>query len=313
MMFGSNPFLSMETLMEGGVLPGRSADLSPRLMVIVGQEPGKVFGIGKGELKLGRDESSHILLNDASVSRQHANIYRDESGTVTIKDRNSRNGLYVNELKVDAHRLNHGDILRIGDVLLKYFEFGSLEAEVFQRVFELALYDSVTEIYSRTAITHHLHTLVQNNRSPFGVVMADLDHFKKVNDTYGHLTGDFVLQQAAAAMKKALRKEDFIGRFGGEEFLMLLPDTDINQAASVAEACRKSLQETTIQRHNQEIRITCSFGVTAHLPGETKMAEDVANLLIERADRALYAAKHQGRNCVKLCHWQAHDTSAKSD
>lgn len=312
-MFRSSPFLSMDTLIEGGLVPTNNIDLSPRLLVMVGHEPGRIFGITKGELKLGRDESSQILLNDASVSRLHASIRRDESGSVTIEDLNSRNGLYVNEVKVGSSRLNHGDILRIGDVLLKYFEFGSLEAEVFQRVFELALYDSVTEIYSRTAITHHLHSLIQKDKSTFAVIMADLDHFKNINDTHGHLTGDFVLHQAAAALKKALRKEDLIGRFGGEEFLILLPETEINQAAIIAESCRKSLEDNIIHRHESTIHVTASFGVTTRLPGDTQPTEDLAHQLLERADRALYTAKHEGRNCVRVCQGNGLDQSSKSD
>ncbi len=312
MMFRSSPFLSMDTLIEGGLAPGNNIDLSPRLLVIVGQEPGRVFGINKCELKLGRDESNQILLNDASVSREHASIRRDESGCVTIEDLNSRNGLYVNEIKVVSARLKHGDILRIGNVLLKYFEFGSLEAEVFQRVFELALYDSVTEIFSRTAITHHLHSLIQKGQMTFAVIMADLDHFKKVNDTHGHLTGDYVLNQAAAAIKKPLSKEDLIGRFGGEEFLILLPNTEINQAAIIAESCRKSLEENIIHRHNSTVRITASFGVTSPLPGDGKKTEDIAQHLLERADRALYIAKHEGRNCVRVSQISGQDQPSES-
>jgi diguanylate cyclase (GGDEF)-like protein len=293
-------FLSMETLIEGGMPNGSQLNLSPRFLVLVGHEPGKVFTIPTGQLTMGRDESCDIIVNDASVSRRHAVIEREPSGIVRIEDRHSRNGIYINDVKSLGSVLRHGDILRVGNVLLKYFESGTLEAEVFQKVFELALHDSVTETLSRTAIMHHLQTFCQNAGETFSVVMADFDHFKQINDTHGHLTGDFVLNRAADAMKRSIRKEDFIGRFGGEEFLMILPRITSKEAAEIAEKCRIALEKMALFRHGNEIHITASFGVTTHRSDELNQPEDLARQLLERADKALYQAKHDGRNRIRI-------------
>jgi diguanylate cyclase (GGDEF)-like protein len=136
------------------------------------------------------------------------------------------------------------------------------------------------------------------SKAPVAVAMVDIDHFKQVNDTYGHLAGDSVLAGVAAALTGGLREYDLAGRFGGEEFSLLLPDTDADEAMRVAERLRVILSRITIPAHGpdgDEPHITVSIGVAELVPGITDLTE-----LLAAADAALYRAKRAGRNLVRL-------------
>ncbi|MBV5339115.1 MAG: GGDEF domain-containing protein [Deltaproteobacteria bacterium] len=129
----------------------------------------------------------------------------------------------------------------------------------------------------------------------FSILMLDLDHFKSVNDTYGHAAGDQVLRSLAAVFQAAgLRKSDFIGRIGGEEFALVLPETDIRIAAEVAERLRVTLEKTAVQHNNEVIYVTVSIGISRFRVGDTQ------ETLLQRADEAMYMAKEKGRNVVCL-------------
>ena len=153
--------------------------------------------------------------------------------------------------------------------------------------------DPLTGLANRRALEENLPRAVSFARRwkhPLSVVMADLDHFKTVNDRYGHLAGDQVLVSFSQLLKNACRVEDIVARFGGEEFVLLLPNTSLQQAAKLAERLRLDTTEATMPI---PVPITSSFGVTCF------EAYDTEDSLIARADRALYQAKANGRNCVR--------------
>ena len=127
---------------------------------------------------------------------------------------------------------------------------------------------------------------------PLGLIIFDLDDFKKINDTYGHKAGDIVLQEVAKAIRRNIRKSDLFVRWGGEEFVVLLPRTDLQGAKKVAEKLRGAIESLNIEPYG--IRVTASFGVTEILPGET------LDTALERADKALYKAKNLGKNKVEV-------------
>lgn len=296
MFWYTTPLRSMETVAESGFVPGHDEELAPRLMVILGREPGKTFPIALGENNLGRDADCQITLLDPSVSRRHARLVRAEDGSVTVVDGSSTNGTHVNDRKVARAALNNGDILRVGNVLLKFYEPGTIEAEVFQRVFQMAMTDPLTETLTKAAITYHLETMVANDPERLAIIMADLDHFKQVNDTYGHMAGDVVLKKLAGALKNGpLRKGDLIGRFGGEEFLIVLPDTTLEAACQVADQARLAIEACETTHNGQAIRMTSSFGVTIWQAGD-EFQPNPPQAMLERADKALYQAKKEGRN-----------------
>jgi len=164
----------------------------------------------------------------------------------------------------------------------------------------LAMTDSLTGMRNRRAMLDALHLdedRTRRERQPLGLVMVDLDHFKAINDSYGHAAGDQVLISVAQCLQACVRGGDYIGRWGGEEFLMALPGADIIQCAEVADRCRKLLASHRVLLDNGlALRITSSFGATS---GEGPDRPDLFQL-IEQADRALYWAKESGRDRVKI-------------
>jgi diguanylate cyclase (GGDEF)-like protein len=171
-------------------------------------------------------------------------------------------------------------------------------AQLFREVRENGLRDGLTGCYNRTHAIEAIGTELRRARrsqAPTSLIMFDLDHFKEINDRYGHLGGDAVLTAVGGRMRGGLRSSDLKCRYGGEEFLILLPDTPLAGAKHVAETLRRDVADMQIAWKDQVIRVTASFGVTASLPSEVDV-----QAFITRADAALYKAKDQGRNCVRL-------------
>ena len=171
-------------------------------------------------------------------------------------------------------------------------------AELFREVHENSVRDSLTGCFNRK---HALEVIdaelrrARRSQLPLSMVMFDLDHFKRINDRYGHLAGDAVLAAVGGRMTAVLRVSDLKCRYGGEEFLILLPDTPIGGARRVANNLRREIEEHPVSWNEASIPVTASFGVTAIVPGEVDPLEIMA-----RADGALYRAKEAGRNCVRV-------------
>jgi diguanylate cyclase (GGDEF)-like protein len=171
-------------------------------------------------------------------------------------------------------------------------------AQLFHEVKDNSLRDGLTGLYNRT---HALEAIgaelrrARRTRAPLSLIMLDLDHFKQINDRHGHLAGDAVLATVGARMRDALRGSDLKCRYGGEEFLVLLPDTPLEGAQRVAETLRRTLADRPFFWKNERLQVTASFGVTVAVPAETDPQG-----LVGRADQAMYKAKRQGRNCVLI-------------
>lgn len=172
---------------------------------------------------------------------------------------------------------------------------GRIAADAQEALKEQALKDGLTGLWNRKTIFAMLEREVcraQRDRFPITLLMLDLDHFKSINDTYGHLTGDEVLREAANRLVEAMRSYDFAGRYGGEEFLVVLPSCPSHSGVHRAEDFRRAIAERPVSTTRGLLPVTCSLGVAAY--DNTMPPEE----LIRRADEALYRAKHQGRNCV---------------
>lgn len=166
---------------------------------------------------------------------------------------------------------------------------------------EQAMKDSLTDLWNRRVIFEMLEKEVsraQRDRLPIAVVMLDLDHFKDVNDTYGHLTGDAVLLEVTTRIAQLMRPYDLAGRYGGEEFLIVLPGCSPTNAVHRAEHFRRAIAGTPVVTASGTLTVTCSLGVASH--DDAMQAEH----LIHQADEALYCAKGQGRNCVRTSAWR---------
>jgi diguanylate cyclase (GGDEF)-like protein len=155
--------------------------------------------------------------------------------------------------------------------------------------------DALTGASSRTSLLRELQGAIarcDKTGQPLAVIMADLDHFKAVNDTQGHLVGDRVLSEVAARIKSALREFDLVGRYGGEEFVILLENTSLHTAHQISERIRQHIGSEPVHAASQHIEITISQGIAMWVEGDDKQS------LLKRADQAMYAAKNAGRNCV---------------
>jgi two-component system, cell cycle response regulator len=171
--------------------------------------------------------------------------------------------------------------------------------------------DSLTRLWNRSSILSELaRELARSEREarPLGVVIVDLDHFKHINDTHGHLAGDAVLREAARRMQNSIRQYDSIGRYGGEEFLILFPGCSEVDCFAQADRLRKQLAQAEMSVKDAALRVTASFGVTVAMPGVTCSQEG----LIRKADEALYIAKKSGRNRVEMLSYRAEPVSVPS-
>jgi diguanylate cyclase len=159
-----------------------------------------------------------------------------------------------------------------------------------------AEHDSLTGLWNHRIIVERLREEMNRSRreeSPLSVVLIDVDHFKKINDSYGHMAGDTVLQELSTVFTGSLRPYDHVGRYGGEEFLLILPGCEIESALSRAEQLRAAVESASIMDGETMLQVTASFGVASAFPSNYE-----AETLIRIVDAALYRAKSSGRNCV---------------
>ncbi|MBN1595907.1 diguanylate cyclase [candidate division FCPU426 bacterium] len=167
--------------------------------------------------------------------------------------------------------------------------------EVNQRLSELSMTDPLTSLYNRRYLMERFHEEIERAKRykyPMACIMVDIDNFKSINDTYGHLQGDQILQQIAVIMKNSNRVVDIIARYGGEEFLLILPQTDLGGAVVVGERLCKLIAQTRFIRNDPEQVVTISLGASAYPSGNTGSKEE----LLKMADDALLEAKRQGKN-----------------
>jgi two-component system cell cycle response regulator len=288
----------------GGTLPEDGpGDLEWALIRYVGQPIGEVIVLPARGLSIGRSHENLLWLDHPEVSRNHARLdVTGDGGSVELRDLESTNGIFVNGRKVDARTkpvlLEQGDVLRIGGQAFKLKRLDPMERRFHEEVVAQTTVDPLTGVNSRAALLRQLeryHELAKRHQRPLSIILADLDRFKQVNDTYGHAAGDQVLRVFGGLLAGRLRGSDHVGRLGGEEFLLVLPETAAAMAVSVAQALRRSLEEVWIEHQGHTFRVTCSLGVAELAPGDVD-----GGALLARADVALYAAKAGGRNRTVL-------------
>jgi two-component system, cell cycle response regulator len=278
---------------------------SAYLIVVAGGIPGTMVRVNDRGTTLGRSADSSFQISDITVSRQHAFLSVDEDGTVYLRDDGSTNGTLVNGKRVTAYRpvsLDDGDRIQLGTkVVLKLARLDPND-ELFQReMFERTVRDNLTGLYNRAYMVNQIGMLAERSAVQgmgLAVLMLDIDHFKRVNDRYGHLVGDGVLREVAAVIRESTRAEDLVARFGGEEFVVALPISVAHLALDRADRIRTNIAQRRIRTEGQEIQVTASIGLAFGPHGRTR--NEMA--LIMTADEALYQAKSQGRNRVVFGH-----------
>ena len=280
------------TELTPGPDPGNAGDAC--IVVIYGTELGRRVQLGTAPFEIGRSSSNDLFIDQESISRHHARISFDGKG-YWATDLGSTNGTYVNDELVKEQRLRDGDQLRIGRSILKFMTGENVEVHYHEEIYRLMTVDGLTQIFNRRYFNEALEREVNRSKRYtriLSLIAFDLDHFKAVNDTYGHLVGDSVLRVMASAVKPRLRREDIFARTGGEEFAVLLPEIGREGALVIAEKIRVIAQSTPIKHEQEQIHCTVSLGV-ATLEDDASPEE-----LYKRADERLYEAKQGGRNRV---------------
>lgn len=245
---------------------------------------------------LGRSENCEIILDDDSVSRQHARIAATEDGYI-IEDLGSTNGVLVNDELTEHHPLRTGDRIQLGQRIFRFLADTDVEAQYHETVYSMMTRDGLTSTFNKRYLLECLDREIaraSRHHRQLAVTLLDIDHFKSVNDTHGHLVGDEVLRELAMRLNSVLREDQVFARFGGEEFAILDGEGDITSATEVAERCRNAVASTPFETSEGPLEVTISLGVA--IPELN--ANPTRDELLAVADERLYAAKRAGRNRV---------------
>src|SRR6266566_5173586 len=286
----------------------RTGERRPALVFLRGELLAVQIPLERAQVTVGRALDADIRVNDSRASRLHARIITEpdaETGVTRyrLKDLDSTNGTILNGKAIDQALLQDGDKFEIGDQLIRFEMLDEIDREFQQQIHRLLVHDDLTGLLTGKSFFSELRreaARAEAESMPFCVLMMDIDFFKEVNDTYGHLVGSETLEGVGAIIKKSLRAGDVGARFGGEEFAAFLLDADYAQGLVAAERVRSSIEKhefSTVRRGSGEEprahHITISIGV-ASFPDD---ARDPIQL-VEMADSALYQAKRSGRNRV---------------
>ena len=269
----------------------------PCLVVMYGKELGQRHPLDTREQILGRSDSANFQIDQDSVSRQHAKIVTQD-GRARLYDLGSTNGTFVNDLRIDEVELHDGDLVRIGQTIFKYLSGSNIESKYHEEIYRLTTIDGLTGAYNKRyfleTLARELNRAVRYDRV-LSLAMFDLDHFKKVNDGFGHLAGDYVLRELATLIVHNTRRDDVFARYGGEEFALILPEVDKPGVVQACEKIRQSVESHAFNFEGRIIPVTVSLGVRTLERGEHDI--DVSKFIAD-ADAKLYCAKAAGRNRV---------------
>jgi two-component system cell cycle response regulator len=269
--------------------------------VIKGTESdfGKTFIVDKKRISIGRTDDNYIVINDPMVSKHHCQmrIVKDSHiEQIIVTDLNSTNGTHVNGELAEERILRSGDKIGIGSTVLRFSFNDEIEEEYHARLFTFATTDSLTGFYNRRYILTELENqsrIAKRNRRVFSIFLLDIDGFKEINDTFGHLVGDEIIKKIAFCIKRNLREQDFAGRFGGDEFMIILPETEIGGALILGDRVRSKIEDYAIPYQGREIRTTITGSI-----GQYGLHANNSTQLLQVADRALCQAKKQGKNRI---------------
>lgn len=267
---------------------------NPRLIIVSGLLLGHQIEIGATPVTIGRGSDCTLALPHPSVSRLHCRIWREDE-RFHIQDMGSTNRTFLNGKPVTRAELRDGDQIGVGSNAIKFFVGESMEARYHDELIDLAIYDSLTGFYNRRHFLGLLADEIERaRRGPaMCLAMLDLDFFKAINDRHGHLVGDQALSGIAQLLRESAPPSAVIGRFGGEEFSMLLRETALADAIVVAERLRATVAAQPLQLRELKLPLTISIGVAEVGPSRSDTAA-----LLRAADEQLYRAKQGGRNRV---------------
>ena len=267
------------------------------LVVIYGPNLGKRYVLDKDETVIGRDPACDIVIDGLdSVSRRHCSVICREDDFAAV-DLGSKNGTFVDGREIKgATALTSGTNVKIGGAILKFLFGDSIEAAYHEAIYQMTIVDGLTQCSNKRYLLEFLEREMARSiryGRALSLMMFDLDHFKRVNDTWGHLAGDHVLREVAGVIKSRIRKEECFARYGGEEFCVVMPEAPSDNALLLAEKIRASVERTQLVFDGKSIPVTISGGVATV---EASMMSTLA--FIQAADARLYRAKELGRNRI---------------
>jgi two-component system cell cycle response regulator len=270
----------------------------PVLTLLSGVNAGQMFAVERQESVIGRAREAWVCIDAVGISRRHARVVRTAPAAFAVEDLGSTNGVFVNGVRVQRADLTPGDQVQIGsEVILRFGMIDAAEETLARQLFESSTRDALTGAYNRKYFTGRLDAEVAHAaryQVKLGLLLLDLDHFKKINDTNGHVAGDAVLRNVGLVVARLLRAEDVFARHGGEEFAVIARAIPRENLVRLAERIRKTVAASRVSWEAGELRVTLSVGVA--LFDERPAGGSTG--LIELADGRLYRAKANGRNCV---------------
>lgn len=274
----------------------------PALVVLMGPTGyvGKQFALTEAESVIGRSIECQVFIDDRSVSRNHARV-NVAGGDVTITDMGSSNKTIIGADYVlgpgESYKLTNNEQIKTGNVIFKFLEQGNLEAITNKELNEKAEKDALTGAFSKGALLEKGPEAMKRSEflnEELSILVFDLDHFKKINDSVGHAGGDYVLKTLSKIVgTKMVRSMDYFARYGGEEFVIILQGSPMKTALEVAERIRTTIETHQFNFEGRNIPVTISIGAACRMSTETQWES-----LFQRADEALYRSKQSGRNRV---------------
>jgi two-component system, cell cycle response regulator len=265
------------------------------IVQIYGDEIGKRVAFGGADITIGRDDDNTLSVDLSTVSRHHARLVQT-AATCHVEDLGSTNGTFINGDRVTGVReLRSGDLLKIGSAVFKFIEGGNIEALYHEEIYRLTIIDGLTQIPNKRYLLDFVDRELARSRRherPLHLAMLDIDHFKSVNDKMGHVAGDTVLRGIAQILQDNVGRDELAARFGGEEFTVVLPETDLEGAIAFCERVRDTVESHIFRDNAREIAVTVSLGLAGVEP------DFDCDHFIAAADRRLYRAKNAGRNRV---------------
>lgn len=289
-----------EATQEHSVVPAtKNVERQGVLTVLAGPQPGRIIPLPEDALTIGRTDESKIALDDTALSRRHARFFRAHR-RYFVEDLGSTNGTFVEATRItEPTALEDGMRIQLGArVVMRFAMRDAAEVEATRRMYEATVRDRLTGVFNRSFLDERLlseFSYAKRHKTPLTALFVDADHFKRVNDTHGHGTGDEVLKQIAGALSRIIRAEDVLARYGGEEFVVVVRGIAPAGVLALAERLRLGVEALRIRVAGVPLPVTVSIGVATQSP-ESEYA-GVPELLAS-ADAALYRAKEAGRNRV---------------
>jgi two-component system, cell cycle response regulator len=276
-----------------------SSERKACFIMVAGNDLGKIYNLDRDLITIGRGAENDIVVREDSISRNHAQVYRRGRSGFGIRDLGSTNGTFCNGQRIVEKELEHGDKVMLGSAtVLKYTMNDLVDSTYHEKLFNSAVRDWLTQCYNKKYFEEHFDrefTTALRDPHDLALIFFDIDHFKDVNDTHGHLIGDYLLTRLCRLIAPELPSGSMFARYGGEEFIVVLPRLETRGAVALAERLRALVAEHPFEFEGVKLQVTISLGVVGLREGKAGTAKE----LLRQVDELVYRAKHNGRNRVE--------------